>query len=103
MTPQQFVRVLQEHEAWLGKGRGGVRANLARQNLSGFSLEGARLRGAKMSGADLSRALLVRPDLSHPDLFGDIGRASCRERVCQSGQFSVVAVSLKQNIRVEPT
>src|SRR3546814_16079958 len=25
-----------------------------------------------------------------------IGRASCRERVCQSGQISVVAVSLKK-------
>ncbi len=46
MTPQQLVMILQEHEAWLTKGQGGVRANLARQNLTGFSLAGARLRGA---------------------------------------------------------
>src|SRR3546814_17657174 len=29
----------------------------------------------------------------------EIGRESCRERVCQSGEISVVAVSLKQKIR----
>src|SRR3546814_11391197 len=30
----------------------------------------------------------------------EIGRASCRERVCQSGQISAVAVSLKKKTNV---
>src|SRR3546814_16413014 len=30
-------------------------------------------------------------------VVGEIGRASCRERVCQYGWISVVAVSLKKN------
>src|SRR3546814_17038117 len=33
--------------------------------------------------------------------FGEIGRASCRERVCQSVSISVVAVSLKQQINIK--
>src|SRR3546814_17678316 len=32
-----------------------------------------------------------------PDRAGTIGRASCRERVCQYLSLSVVAVSLKKN------
>src|SRR3546814_10985321 len=30
---------------------------------------------------------------------GEIGRASCRERVCQYGYISVVAVSIKQKMK----
>src|SRR3546814_20641231 len=40
-------------------------------------------------------------NLAMPDMFEsrlkEIGRASCRERGCQSGYLSVVAVSLKKN------
>src|SRR3546814_13672634 len=38
----------------------------------------------------LERSLATQQD--HPE----IGRASCRERVCQYGEISVVAVSLKK-------
>src|SRR3546814_12095204 len=48
---------------------------------------GAR-RGGDRRGA---RGLAVRPR-------GQIGRASCRERVCQYVSISVVAVSLKKKI-----
>src|SRR3546814_17353945 len=34
-----------------------------------------------------------------PRAAGEIGRASCRERVCQYVSISVVAVSLKKNIK----
>src|SRR3546814_14702483 len=34
----------------------------------------------------------------NPDIQAEIGRASCRERVCQYVEISVVAVALKNNI-----
>src|SRR3546814_12543261 len=36
-----------------------------------------------------------------PAHAGQIGRASCRERVCQYGEISVVAVSLKKKYNTE--
>src|SRR3546814_11039918 len=39
--------------------------------------------------------LLTRPE--HRPQRAEIGRASCRERVCQYVEISVVAVSLKKN------
>src|SRR3546814_15050362 len=35
-------------------------------------------------------------EMAEPKLFVEIGRASCRERVCQYVEISVVAVSLKK-------
>src|SRR3546814_16292893 len=87
----------------------------------GFKLpDGAKARVALFEGADWQiletqgggRALVVRDALADHWLdagliddgtftafqFGDqqIGRASCRERVCQYVSISVVAVSLKK-------
>src|SRR3546814_15276053 len=42
------------------------------------------------------RHLPIQPILA--DVFCEIGRASCRERVCQYVYISVVAVSLKKKI-----
>src|SRR3546814_13685431 len=39
--------------------------------------------------------------LEYETLSGEIGRAPCRERVCQYVEISVVAVSLKQNRAIE--
>src|SRR3546814_19474433 len=45
-----------------------------------------------------------RPDVGvdvREERVEEIGRASCRERVCQYGWFSVVAVSLKKKNRTK--
>src|SRR3546814_14200667 len=44
-----------------------------------------------LEGRELAEDLALEPFLA-----GEIGRASCRERVCQYVSISVVAVSLKQ-------
>src|SRR3546814_16315714 len=46
---------------------------------------------------DLPKDKLAAMTEVHPlsEIFEQIGRASCRERVCQYGQISVVAVALK--------
>src|SRR3546814_20705793 len=43
-------------------------------------------------------ALFTHRGLSGPASLQEIGRASCRERVCQYGSITVVAVALKQKI-----
>src|SRR3546814_18228929 len=47
--------------------------------------------------ADERQAPRVRHRLDMHHLVAEIGRASCRERVCQYVSISVVAVSLKTN------
>src|SRR3546814_16719944 len=52
-------------------------------------------------GDRLNEAFSVRDKLERKDAISvlkkdEIGRASCRERVCQYGSISVVAVSLKK-------
>src|SRR3546814_17163087 len=44
----------------------------------------------------LCRSSRIAPDLRQADQASKIGRASCRERVCQNVSISVVAVSLKK-------
>src|SRR3546814_14521020 len=53
----------------------------------------ARAVDAGRTGRDLSR---VRHLQAGQGLVEEIGRASCRERVCQYVEISVVAVSLKK-------
>src|SRR3546814_20295249 len=38
-------------------------------------------------------------DAPRGPIWDEIGRASCRERVCQDGSISVVAVSFKKNTK----
>src|SRR3546814_18197904 len=66
---------------------------------------GAESRGDRAGGGVEAvevghRAALVRP--AYPPT-PEIGRASCRERVCQYVSISVVAVSLKKTITITPT
>src|SRR3546814_16871850 len=44
----------------------------------------------------IGRTARDREQRAHAQLFHEIGRASCRERVCQYVSISVVAVSLKK-------
>src|SRR3546814_11422306 len=68
--------------------------------------DGVALNGTAMSPATLLAALndlgrrhgIGRLDLVENRFVGKIGRASCRERVCQYVSISVVAVSLKKKI-----
>src|SRR3546814_14153658 len=48
--------------------------------------------------AELPTVMVVRSELNVDD---EIGRASCRARVCQYVYISVVAVSLKKKINIE--
>src|SRR3546814_15582962 len=54
----------------------------------------------KASNVDQSKVQLINADAASKDVImvagQEIGRASCRERVCQYVSISVVAVSLKQ-------
>src|SRR3546814_19036478 len=57
-----------------------------------------RGRGCAAGGGDPPFRIWPRPDRDRPRIRSDgdeIGRASCRERVCQYVSISVVAVSLK--------
>src|SRR3546814_18371554 len=84
--------------------------------LAGCATPETRLRSG-LQNAGLSKAMaacmaermvdrLSPLQLRRPSAIGslqEIGRASCRERVCQYGWISVVAVSIKkkQNIRAK--
>ena len=66
-----------------------IKANLSKADLTGSILSGAILTNANLSGADLTGADLTGADLTGADLTNailkkanQIGRASCRERVC---------------------
>src|SRR3546814_17043188 len=54
--------------------------------------------GTGQLGVDRGRGVggLLRRDAACACVRAQIGRASCRERVCQYGSISVVAVSLKK-------
>src|SRR3546814_15911989 len=62
-------------------------------------------RPAALPWLDLYRGARMAVDLPCQiiDAAGKIGRASCRERVCQYVYISVVAVSLKKNTTHHPT
>ena len=69
MTPDDLMRIVNAHAAWLDRKAGGTCANLARQDLSGVSLPGVVLRQAKLSGVIFEYADLRRADLRRADLF----------------------------------
>src|SRR3546814_13752107 len=71
--------------AWRAK-YGGMEAEDAKR-LKGLESENNRLRRL-LAGAHL--------DIEALKVGFEIGRASCRERVCQYGSITVVAVSLKK-------
>src|SRR3546814_13921825 len=55
--------------------------------------------GDRIDGFDSKR---MRPLRRHMQIvFKEIGRASCRERVCQYVYISVVAVSLKKKTKIK--
>lgn len=75
MTNDKLKVVLENHQKWLNKKKGGVRAdlrgaNLRNANLSGANLMCADLMCADLSGADLSGANLMSVNLCSANLFG---------------------------------
>src|SRR3546814_12635942 len=64
---------------------------LAECKLHGADFEGEDLSGVNLGGADLRDT-----NFAGAELKNEIGRASCRERVCQYVEITVVAVSLKK-------
>lgn len=75
MTSNKLKVVLEKHQKWLDKKKGGVRANLSNADLRGADLSNANLRyaeliGANLIGANLSGANLRRADLHGAELWG---------------------------------
>src|SRR3546814_15887780 len=86
----------------VGLGAGGAGVDAASRSLEGRALDGVAgdrigviepdIGAATWTGMLVDEALGERDET---DAFEEIGRASCRERVCQYVSISVVAVSLK--------
>ena len=53
MDQKLLKDILDKHQKWLNKEKGGERANLSCANLSGANLSGANLRGANLIGANI--------------------------------------------------
>src|SRR3546814_11291373 len=75
----------------------GSRAGLRRLVVLGTGARPGLRPGCGGLGADHRLPLCARPGDAAVDYDGEIGRAACRERVCQYVLISVVAVSLKKN------
>ena len=63
------------------KNTGKVLARIEADSLVGADLRDMHLEGADLRGVDLNHARLEFADLVGANLSGEIGRASCRERV----------------------
>src|SRR3546814_7932571 len=91
LDKEQLGRHLAEHTAWIESGgRSGRRAELTDCDLTGVDFTGANLSAARLdravlAAARLGKALLLAADLRGANLVraDQIGRASCRDRVCQ--------------------
>src|SRR5690242_21682084 len=82
LSPDEIERMLAEHRLYLEtEYHQGHRANFASADLTGRDFSGLNLRGIKMDRALLSGAGFTGTHLQSANLIGEIGRASCRERV----------------------
>src|SRR3546814_13426712 len=81
----------------LGKGELAERAAALRQSLDGTDPAAfARAVESEVAGRLAALADGIEAYRRHPYRRDQIGRASCRERVCQYVEISVVAVYLKK-------
>lgn len=70
MEREELRKVLDLHEKWVRKKRGGIRADLQGADLRGAFLQGASLRGALLWRSDLRGTDLRGADLRNTDLRG---------------------------------
>src|SRR3546814_14047665 len=68
---------------------------------TGIYIDDTPIQVRSLGAADL--VANVYPEVFDLERTEEIGRASCRERVCQYGSISVVAVSLKTQTPPTPT
>ena len=96
MTPDELVKVLNEHAKWLEDNDTGKRADLRGANLRGANLYGANLCEANLRGANLRGANLRGADLRGADLRGANLDFSCLPLWCGGSDFKTDAKFIRQ-------